>query len=186
MRRLMLVALLVMPMLVAGATIGRAASHDTATTDPATTGSAHATESLESTTAAVLHAGEELFAANCAVCHGKSGGGIAEARLAFPPDHRHCTRCHKPNNRVVMPLSQMENDHDMFSIGRPPQLRGEGMSVTAPPQALFAYVRATMPRYEPGRLSDTDYWKIVAFLTDLNRRDDATAEAVAAAVASQE
>jgi mono/diheme cytochrome c family protein len=169
MRRLMLVALLAMPLLVAGATVGRAEEG-----------------SAEPTTVEVLDAGAVLFAANCAVCHGRSGGGIAEARLAFPPDHRHCTRCHKPNNRVVMPLSQMENDHDMFSIGRPPALRGEGMAAVAPPTALFAYVRATMPRYEPGRLSDAEYWKIVAFLTDLNHRDDATAEAVAAAVASQD
>lgn len=187
MRRLMLVALAAAPLLVVGATVGRAASHDTDRADARRAAeSAQASASVETATLEVLRAGEELFAANCAVCHGASGGGISEARLAFPPDHRHCTRCHKPNNQVVMPLSQMVNDHDMFSIGRPPRLRGEGMSVTAPPQALFAYVRATMPRYEPGRLSDTDYWKIVAFLTDLNQRDDATAAAVDAAVESQE
>ena len=169
MRGLMLVALLVVPLLVAGATVGRAEGG-----------------SPEPTTVEVLDAGSVLFAANCAVCHGRSGGGIEEARLAFPPDHRHCTRCHKPNNQVVMPLSQMTNDHDMFSLGNPPPLRDQGMAAAAAPQALFAYVRATMPRYEPGRLSDAEYWTIVAFLTDLNQRHDATAEAVAAAVASQE
>lgn len=135
---------------------------------------------------AIVAEGGALYAANCAVCHGATGGGIEEARLAFPTTHRHCTRCHKPNNRVVMPLSQMTADNDMFSLGTPPPLQGAGMAATVPADALFAYVRTTMPRYEPGRLSDGAYWKIVAFLADLNQRDDATAEAVAAAVASEE
>lgn len=172
---------------VVGVPASRAASH---TTDPV-----RAEEPLPPRTVAhptdaerdvIVAAGGALYAANCAVCHGATGGGIEEARLAFPATHRHCTRCHKPNNRVVMPLSQMTADNDMFSLGTPPPLHGEGMAATVPADALFAYVRSTMPRYEPGRLSDRAYWKIVAFLADLNQRDDATAEAVARAVASEQ
>lgn len=181
MRRLMLVVFFATQLLVLGSAISNSGSNEPDASD--------ADPSIASTSATptdVLRVGADLFAWNCAVCHGATGGGIAEARLAFPPDHRHCTRCHKPNNQVVMPLSQMTDDHDMFSIGEPPRLRGEGMSATAPAQALFGYVRATMPRYEPGRLSDAEYWMIVAFLADLNQRNDATDEAVAAAMASQD
>lgn len=140
--------------------------------------------------------GEADYAFHCAVCHGRSGGGLAEARLAFPPDSRHCTRCHKPNNRVVMPLSQPTVDNDMFSIGQPPALHPlpaaaagevEGpppMASVAAPEALFAYVRATMPRYEPSRLSDSEYWLIAAFLLNMNDRPAATDRAIREAVAA--
>src|SRR5690606_18357820 len=47
--------------------------------------------------AALLTAGAEAYALRCAVCHGSTGGGIEEARLAFPPDERRCTRCHRPS-----------------------------------------------------------------------------------------
>lgn len=148
-----------------------------------------------------LREGEADYAFHCAVCHGGSGGGLAEARLAFPPDSRHCTRCHKPNNRVVMPLSLPTVDNDMFSIGDPPALHqlpvvepgpsavgsttNQGvapMSSVAAPDALFTYVRATMPRYEPARLSDSQYWLITAFLLVMNDRPEAADQAMREAV----
>lgn len=148
-----------------------------------------------------LREGEADYAFHCAVCHGRSGGGLAEARLAFPPDSRTCTRCHKPNNRVVMPLSLPTVDNDMFSIGNPPALHplpivdsgadlagsgtGDGvapMASVAEPAALFAYLRATMPRYDPARLSDSEYWLISAFLLAMNDRPEATDRAVQEAV----
>ena len=77
---------------------------------------------------AALHAGAELYAMNCAVCHGRSGGGLVEARTAFPPDERHCVRCHKPNNPVVQPLTRPFVDNDMFPVGDPPALHAEGLA----------------------------------------------------------
>lgn len=125
-----------------------------------------------------ITAGEELYAWNCAVCHGATGGGLAEAKLAFPSDHRDCTRCHRPNNRVAQPLDQPFTDNDMFSIGDPPALHGGGSSLAAvaPPAALHAYLSATMPRYDPGRLSEEEYWALTAFLLELNGRDEEAAE----------
>lgn len=109
--------------------------------------------------------GAHLYAWNCAVCHGATGGGIEEARLAFPPDHRRCTRCHKPNNVVVMSLEEIENDHDLFALGSPPPLTGpDTMPAQASAQALFAYTAATMPRYEPGRLTDEAYADLTAWM----------------------
>lgn len=130
--------------------------------------------------------GASLYALNCAVCHGKAAGGLAEAKLSFPPEERTCTRCHRPSNRTVQSLSEPVVDNDMFSLGTPPPLiataeHPTGLTLTAAPAALWAYVSATMPRYEPGRQTPAEYWLLTAFLLDLNGRGAAAAEAVAAA-----
>lgn len=142
---------------------------------------------------------QALYAMNCSVCHGPTGGGLAEARLVFPPVDRNCTHCHKPNNPVVQPLTKPFVDNDMFPVGDPPPLRptdhpaqsaeaaeaGSGVmaSVTSP-EALFAYVKATMPRYDPGRHSDAEYWLLTAHLLNFNGRAAAVDEAVARAVSA--
>ena len=130
--------------------------------------------------------GAELYALNCAVCHGRTGGGLVEAKLAFPEDHRNCTRCHRPNNRVVQPLTQPFEDNNMFAIGDPPALRDVPdltgaavpgrLAAVLQPSAIVAYVSATMPRYDPGRLTQEEYIAITAHLLLLNDRADAVAE----------
>lgn len=132
-----------------------------------------------------LEHAEELYAWHCAVCHGATGGGLDEAKLAFPRDHRECTRCHRPSNRVVQPLDQPFVDNDMFSIGDPPALHATGagsggggaapLASVASPEALQAYLAATMPRYDPGRLSDEEYRALTAFLLEINGRHDEAA-----------
>lgn len=134
--------------------------------------------------------GALLYALNCAVCHGARGGGLEEARLAFPPEDRRCTRCHRPSNRVVQPLSEPFVENDMFSIGTPPPLHAAPgqpapLAGAAPAAALWAYVRATMPRYDPSRQTDDEYWLITAFLLDMNGRPEAAAEAAAQAASAQ-
>lgn len=119
--------------------------------------------------------GSDLYALNCAVCHGKTGGGLVEAKQAFPEDHRNCTRCHRPTNRVVQPLTEPFEDNNMFSIGDPPALHpmaaGDGgLATAASPTAILAYVAATMPRYDPGRLSADEYVALTAHLLALNGR----------------
>lgn len=129
--------------------------------------------------AAYLVAAEEVYAWHCSVCHGATGDGVAEAKSAFPEDHRDCTRCHKPSNRVVQPLDQPFQDNDMFSIGEPPALHarfsGAALAADAEPAALYAYIAATMPRYDPGRLSEDDYWALTALLLDMNGRKQSAA-----------
>ncbi len=139
--------------------------------------------------ASAITQGATLYALNCAVCHGKAGGGLAEAKLSFPPEERTCTRCHRPSNRTVQSLSEPVVDNDMFSIGTPPPLIvTEGhpapIALTAAPAALWAYVSAAMPRYEPGRQTPAEYWLLTAYLLDLNGRSAAAAEAVANAAAA--
>lgn len=149
------------------------------------------TESTDpSLLAAAITEGRAIYAYNCSVCHGPTGGGMAEARLAFPPGERNCAQCHKANNPVVMPLTKPIKDNDMFPVGVPPALRVAGeltggnvpLVLSAPPAALFNYVRATMPRYHPGRQTDVEYWLLTALLLDMNDRDaDALGAARAAA-----
>ena len=115
----------------------------------------------------VVRAGAKAYAANCAVCHGDTGLGYEEAKLSFPEDHRSCTRCHRPGNVREMTFAKMmERQHDLFDVGHPPPLRGEGtmLAFAGNDAALFGYLRATMPRYQPGRLSDEEYHALVAFL----------------------
>jgi len=163
---------------------------------------------------AALTEGAALYAMNCSVCHGPTGGGLAEARLRFPEDERNCSRCHKANNPIVQPLTSPFVDNDMFPVGDAPALRpladgaadaGAGdasrgaagspaANLTAPtgpplarvaaPQALFAYVKATMPRYDPGRHSDAEYWLLSAHLLDMNNRQAAAEAAARAAEAA--
>ncbi|HEX7005169.1 MAG TPA: c-type cytochrome [Trueperaceae bacterium] len=116
--------------------------------------------------------GAALFAANCSVCHGATGLGLEEAKLAFPPDHRDCSRCHKRGNAPTMSLRQIEmRQHDLFDVGEPPPLRGVGsLAAHAPPEAVRTYISAAMPRYRPGALSQEEYAAVTAFLLALNGR----------------
>ena len=115
---------------------------------------------------AEVRAGAAAYADNCAVCHGDTGLGYDEAKLSFPTDHRTCTRCHRPGNEREMSFAtMMERQHDLFDVGDPPALRGAGALASFPSdEALFAYTRATMPRYQPGRMTDDAYGAVVAFL----------------------
>lgn len=110
--------------------------------------------------------GAESYDLNCAVCHGDTGLGYLEAPLAFPADHRTCARCHRPGNPRQMSFeTMMERQHDLFDLGQAPALRGPGaLDAFASDAALFGYTRATMPRYQPGRLDDGAYADLVAFM----------------------
>ncbi len=112
--------------------------------------------------------GAALYHLRCSVCHGATGQGLAEARLAFPEDHRRCSRCHKEGNPVLMANPFIDNN--MFDIGDAPALVGEDKMAAFPNAAVLqSYIRAEMPRHAPGSLADAEYWDITAHLLALNR-----------------
>jgi mono/diheme cytochrome c family protein len=107
--------------------------------------------------------GAELYAFNCSTCHGATGAGFDEARAAFPDDHRDCSRCHGPRNPAVMTPHEISISQSVFSLGEAPPLDdAEALARYGTAGALYRSIRATMPRWYPGRLSDEEYRAITA------------------------
>lgn len=123
--------------------------------------------------------GRSIFALRCAACHGDAGGGLEEARLAFPEDHRRCESCHKPNNpklQTQMGSRSFETVRgrsvrgNAFAIGNAPPLHGGGaLKAFGDAGALQAYIRAAMPRHAPGTLNGEQSYALAAFIAKLNR-----------------
>jgi mono/diheme cytochrome c family protein len=104
---------------------------------------------------------------HCGSCHGDTGLGFAEAKLAFPEDHRTCHYCHRRNNPPQMSMETMTN-RNAFDIGEAPALRGEDtLTGFGNAQALTYYIQATMPRPFPRKLADETYVAITLHMLDL-------------------
>lgn len=117
---------------------------------------------------AQIERGREAYDFHCTTCHGATGAGFAEARAAFPADHYDCWRCHGPGNPAVMTPRQIETTQTVFSLGRAPALdAGSTIDRFGSADRLFAHVRATMPRWNPGRLDDETYLDVVVYVLSL-------------------
>jgi len=117
---------------------------------------------------AQLERGRETYDFHCTTCHGATGAGFAEARAAFPADHYDCSRCHGPGNPAVMTPRQIEATQTVFSLGRAPALDAtSAIDRFGSADRLFAHVRATMPRWSPGRLDDDSYLDLVVYVLSL-------------------
>lgn len=115
-----------------------------------------------------LERGRDAYDFHCTTCHGATGAGFAEARAAFPADHYDCSRCHGPGNPRVMSRRQIETSQTVFSLGRAPALdAGSTIDRFGSADRLFAHVRATMPRWHPGRLDDDMYLDVVVYVLSL-------------------
>lgn len=127
-------------------------------------------------TGTLVERGRAVFALRCAVCHGETGGGLEEARLAFPEDHRRCESCHKPGNPDRQ--ANMSGSFELmrgpvavgnaFAIGEAPPLRGPGtLRNFRNRAALRAYIQAAMPRHAPGSLEPQESRALSAFVLEL-------------------
>jgi cytochrome c len=103
----------------------------------------------------------------CSNCHGNLGLGIEEGRQEFLPEHQKCEKCHRPFNSAKLVEVEI-SDRNSFNIGNPPALNGT-LAKFATAQGLHSYIKATMPRYAPGSLSEQEYLDITAFLMVLNQ-----------------
>ena len=122
-------------------------------------------DSAAAHTAAAAARAAAVYAFSCAVCHGATGLGYAEAVTAFPDDYRDCRRCHHPQNAPQMPGSEIMGSVMAFSLGDPPPLaEPERLLRFGTAAGLLHYVRATMPRWAPGRLDDEAYLDVTAHL----------------------
>lgn len=124
------------------------------------------TAGFTSLTAQLEH-GAHTYDLHCATCHGDTGLGFAEAKLAFPEDHRQCHYCHRRHNPPQMPLAIMTS-RNAFDIGEAPALVGEStLTNFGNALALHAYSQATMPRPFPGELDDVTYLAITVHMLHL-------------------
>ena len=114
--------------------------------------------------------GAEVYDLVCSDCHGDTGLGIEEGRLSFLPEHQRCEKCHKAFNAKTKRDVEI-SERNSFNLGNPPALRGANiLEHFGNAAVLYTYIRAAMPRYDPGALSEQDYLDITAFLLELNNK----------------
>lgn len=102
--------------------------------------------------------GAQVYWLSCLPCHGDRGQGLTdEFRQTYPPEEQYCWErgCHGPN--------PYESGFTIPTFI--PGLIGSEMLVKFSDAAqLNAYIRATMPFWDPGSLTEEDAWRVTAFL----------------------
>lgn len=159
-------SLLLLVLVVAAASAGEPSNTSEGGTATSADGAAQRAHAAE----AQLARGAEIYAFSCTTCHGATGAGFTEARAAFPADHYDCIRCHGPRNPPQMTPQQIEVSQSVFSLGvAPPLADADALARFGTAETLYHYVRATMPRWDPGRLADDAYLDVTAFVLHLAR-----------------
>jgi cytochrome c len=102
--------------------------------------------------------GAQVYWLSCLPCHGDLGQGLTdEFRAAYPPEDRNCweSGCHgeRPyDNGFKLPASI-------------PAVVGAGtLQKFSNAAVLQAYIKAAMPFWKPGSLTDDEAWAVTAFL----------------------
>lgn len=108
--------------------------------------------------ASTLEEGAALYRLVCRDCHGDRGQGLTADWIAqWPQSSQNCwqSRCHASNHPP-----------EGFILPRyiPPVLDPGALSNFETAADLFQYVRTRMPWYDPGSLTDDQYWKLTAYL----------------------
>lgn len=102
--------------------------------------------------------GAQVYWLSCLPCHGDRGQGLTdEFRQTYPPEEQYCWErgCHGPNpyeSGFTIP---------MFIPG---VIGTDAVGKFADAAQLNAYIRATMPFWDPGSLTEEDAWRVTAFL----------------------
>ena len=102
--------------------------------------------------------GAQDFWLYCLPCHGDKGQGLTEEfRTTYPPEEQYCWQsgCHGK--------SPYENG---FTLPEHiPALIGQGaLSKFSDAAQLNSYIRATMPFWKPGSLTEEEFWRVTAFI----------------------
>jgi mono/diheme cytochrome c family protein len=114
--------------------------------------------------------GAQVYWLSCMPCHGDKGQGLTdEFRATYPPEEEYCweSGCHGANPY-----------ESGFTIPKKiPALIGEGTLAKFTDAAqLNAYIRATMPFWKPGSLTEEEAWRVTAFILRQNDLWDASTE----------
>ncbi len=114
--------------------------------------------------------GAQVYWLSCLPCHGDLGQGLTdEFRAAYPPEDRNCWKsgCHgeRPyDNGFKLPVSI------------PAVVGADTLQKFTNAAVLQAYIKAAMPFWKPGSLTDEDAWAVTAFLLRENGLRDERAE----------
>jgi cytochrome c len=114
--------------------------------------------------------GAQVYWLSCMPCHGDKGQGLTdEFRATYPPEEEYCweSGCHGANPY-----------ESGFTLPKKiPGLMGETTLAKFTDAAqLNAFIRATMPFWKPGSLTEEDAWRVTAFLLRQSDLWDASME----------
>jgi mono/diheme cytochrome c family protein len=114
--------------------------------------------------------GAQVYWLSCLPCHGDKGQGLTdEFRKTYPPEEEYCweSGCHGAR--------PYENG---FSLPKKiPAVIGETTLAKFTDAAqLSAYIRATMPFWKPGSLTEEQAWRVTAFILRENSLHAAATE----------
>ena len=102
--------------------------------------------------------GAQVYWLSCLPCHGDKGQGLTdEFRTTYPPEEQYCWErgCHGKNpyeNGFVLPTKI------------PAVIGPEALAKFSDAAQLNSYVRATMPFWDPGSLTQEQAWQVTAFI----------------------
>jgi mono/diheme cytochrome c family protein len=114
--------------------------------------------------------GAQVYWLSCMPCHGDKGQGLTdEFRATYPPEEEYCweSGCHGPNPY-----------ESGFTLPKKiPGVIGEtSLAKFVDAAQLHAYIRATMPFWKPGSLTEEESWRVTAFILRQNDLWDASTE----------
>ena len=106
--------------------------------------------------------GAQVYWLSCMPCHGDIGQGLTdEFRATYPPEEEYCweSGCHGANPY-----------ESGFTLPKkiPAVIGDTTLAKFTDAAQLHAYVRATMPFWKPGSLTEEDSWRVTAFLLRQN------------------
>jgi len=118
--------------------------------------------------------GAQVYWLSCMPCHGDRGQGLTdEFRAAYPPEEKNCweSGCHGANPY-----------ESGFTLPKkiPGVVGSDTLGKFSDAAQLNAYIRAAMPFWKPGSLTEDDAWRVTAFILRENDLWDDAAELNAA------
>ena len=122
--------------------------------------------------------GAQVYWLSCLPCHGDKGQGLTdEFRTTYPPEEQYCWErgCHGEvpyENGFKIPMTI------------PAVIGNTTLAKFTDAAQLQAYIRATMPFWKPGSLTEEESWRVTAFILRENGLWQASTELSSANAAS--
>ncbi len=106
--------------------------------------------------------GAQVYWLSCMPCHGDTGQGLTdEFRATYPPEEEYCweSGCHGANPY-----------ESGFTLPKqiPAVIGQQTLAKFTDAAQLHAYIRAAMPFWKPGSLTEEESWRVTAFILRQN------------------